>query len=60
MKLRTEISWWIPGGRLVYSGTPKTRMEWIRLTWKGYLAYWKLVFIVYRIMVIEQIGKGRG
>lgn len=44
MKKRTEIEWWIPGGSLVYCGTPKTRAEWIRLTWRGYLAYWQLMF----------------
>jgi hypothetical protein len=44
---RTEISWWFPGGvRLVYMGLPKTRFEWIRLTWKAYLAGWKLLFRV--------------
>jgi hypothetical protein len=47
MKLRTEISWWLPFGySIVYCGTPKTRKEWIRLTWRGYLAMWKLLFRV--------------
>jgi hypothetical protein len=46
MKLRTEISWWFPGHRLVYMGSPKTRVEWIRLTWRAYLAAWHVVFLV--------------
>jgi hypothetical protein len=44
MKLRSEIAWWIPRGSLIYSGTPKTRLEWVRLTWRGYAAYWQLLF----------------
>lgn len=43
--MQTEISWWFPGKvRVVYSGTPKSRAEWIRLTWRGYLAMWRLLF----------------
>ena len=52
MKLRTEISWWFPGHRLVYMGTPKTRVEWILLTWRAYLAAWycavRIVYLVLR------------
>jgi hypothetical protein len=25
MKQQTQIAWWIPGGSVVYSGSPKTR-----------------------------------
>ena len=47
IKKRTEISWWFPGGiRIAYCGTPKTRLEWIRHTWRGYMAFWKLFFRV--------------
>lgn len=46
MKKRSEICWWIPGGSLVYAGAPKTRIEWMRLTWRGYLAWWQLTFRV--------------
>jgi len=43
--MSTEIEWWFPGGfRLVYSGTPKSRLEWVRLTWRGYIAMWQLLF----------------
>ena len=45
-RISTEVSWWIPGGSLVYSGTPKTRANWISLTWRAYLAYWHLLLIV--------------
>jgi len=53
MKKRNQIEWWIPGGSLVYSGTPKTRLEWIRLTWRAYLAYWQLMLIVGRLVRID-------
>jgi hypothetical protein len=46
MSLQTKITWWIPGGSLVYKGTAKTRVEWVRLTWRGYVAYWHLIFLV--------------
>jgi hypothetical protein len=45
MKLRTEINWWIPGGSIVYIGTPKTRAAWVQLTWRGYVAWWHLIFL---------------
>lgn len=46
-KLHTEISWWMPAGcRVVYQGTPKTRAEWIRLTWRAYIACWHLTLLV--------------
>lgn len=51
MKLRTEISWWMPGYSIVYSGSPKTRAEWIRLTWRGYLAWWSLMFRAWWMML---------
>lgn len=44
-RISTEVSWWIPGGSLVYSGTPKTRATWISLTWRAYLAYWHLMLL---------------
>lgn len=54
MKQQCEIAWWIPGGSLVYSGTPKTRIEWIRLTWMGYAAYWRLIFRVTWLLVVKK------
>ena len=48
MNKRSEIVWWVPGGRLVYSGVPKTRVEWVLLTWRAYVAYWHLMAIVFR------------
>lgn len=47
MKLRDEIVWWLPFGySLTYKGSPKTRWQWIRATWFGYVAAWKLMFRV--------------
>ena len=47
MKLRRQIVWWFPGGlRLSYHGKPMTRATWIRLTWRGYIAMWHLLFRV--------------
>lgn len=40
MKLQRQIEWWVPGGSIVYSGDAMTRWTWIRLTWRGYLAWW--------------------
>lgn len=52
MKLRPQISWWMPGGvRIVYCGTPKTRLEWIRLTWRGYVACWRIIFRAAQLMM---------
>ncbi len=47
MKLRTQFEWWFPGGfRMVYQGNPMTRITWIKLTWRGYLAMWHLAFLI--------------
>ena len=35
MRMQTEISYWVPGGRLIYRGKPMTRFQWLRLTWRG-------------------------
>jgi hypothetical protein len=43
-KLQSEIEYWIPGGSMAYCGTPKTRWRWIRMTWRGYFAYWRMLF----------------
>ncbi len=46
-KLRSEIRWWLPFGySIAYKGSPKTRAEWVRLTWRGYVAFWHLGFLV--------------
>jgi hypothetical protein len=59
MKKRTEINWWIPGGSIAYIGSPKTRIEWMRLTWRGYLAWWKLQFLIIWILLKNSVG-GKG
>lgn len=52
MKLQSEIKWWLPFGlSIVYSGTPKTRAEWIRLTWRGYIAAWHMMFLVWKEII---------
>lgn len=54
-RVSTEVVWWIPGGSLVYSGTPKTRATWIKLTWRAYFAYWHLLFIATWILFRSQM-----
>ena len=58
MKLQTEIRWWVPGGWIVYSGKPMTRLTWIRLTWRGYLAYWHLLYLVAKKIAGYRLGEG--
>lgn len=54
MKRRTEISWWIPGGALIYRGKAMTRAEWVRRTWRGYWAYWILIFRIGWLMTTDK------
>ena len=49
MKLQTSIEWWLPYGcRVVYSGKPMTKWQWIRGTWRAYMACWSLMFYTAR------------
>jgi hypothetical protein len=57
-KLQTEISWWFPFGlRLVYTGSPMTRARWMRLTWRGYVALWRLAFRAGYLMAKQDWSK---
>jgi hypothetical protein len=49
MKQQTSFSYWFPFGlRIVYTGTPKTKVEWVRQTWRSYLAVYKLYYAAAR------------
>ena len=49
MGKQTSITYWFPFGlRMSYSGSPKTRWEWLKCTWIGYVGMWQLLFYAIR------------
>jgi hypothetical protein len=48
---KDSITYWLPCGlRMSYTGTPKSRWEWLWLTWRGYFAMWCLLFHASRLL----------
>jgi hypothetical protein len=62
MKKQDKFTWWMPGKlvRLTLYGTPQTKLQWVRGTWRIYLAYWRVVVeIANALRDISQSAKSK-